>query len=198
MSLKKPLILILLTLLLISGCELFTTRTPEMPDDNAINYPPATSPVILITNFNNSIKSLNPDNYYDCLLKNNENNFIYQYIPDPDAQARYGIIFTQWNALSERNFMNGLKSSVEFMITPQFDWEDEKFEVMTSDSAIYFGQYKLIISLQKKSEIFQGIARLVLFRSNSGLWFIKTWQDFQLNSSDTLKTFSILKGVIST
>jgi hypothetical protein len=197
-KISGKLFLLFICMIFFISCELFTTRTPEPPDDNSVNYPPATSPGILLSNFNNSIKGLNTEYYYDCFLKpSGIDASEYNYVPDPDALARYGVIFNQWNALSERNFLIGLKSSIESMINPQIIWENGNYEVMTSDSAIYLGQYQLSVSLQKKLENYFGIARLSFVRTNSGLWYIKSWQDFQLNFSDTTKTWSILKAQIS-
>jgi len=38
---RLPLKISLIILISLVGCELFTTRTPESPEDNAVNYPPA-------------------------------------------------------------------------------------------------------------------------------------------------------------
>lgn len=187
----------ILFLIILSGCDLFSTRNPESPDDNSVNFPPATAPGILMTNFNQSFQGLNAENYFDCFLKSEIPSENFQYFPEPNALARYGAIFNQWNALNERAFLLGLKSSADASINPVLIWTNSNYEVMTTDSAIYVGQYDISVNLQKKSEKYIGIARLTLVHSSSGLWYIKTWQDFQINNSDTSKTWSILKAQVS-
>jgi len=182
----------------IVGCELFTTRTPEDPNTSSLNYPPATSYEILLNNFSNSINELSSENYYNCFLSDDEVESIsYTFFPSPDAVARYGIVFENWTSFSEKNFLLGLKSKVESGIMPSFKWTSGNFEIMTLDSTVYVGQYELSMNLQKELETFSGISRMTFIHNSSGLWKIKTWQDFQLNSSDSAKTFSILKGQIA-
>ena len=184
--------------ILLVGCELFTTRTPENPDTSSLNYPPATSYEILLNNFSNSINELSSENYYNCFLSEDDIASVsYYFSPSPDAVARYGIVFENWTSISEKNFLLGLKSKIESGIMPEFKWTTGNFEIMTLDSAVYVGQYELSINLQKEMETFSGLSRMTFIHNNSGLWKMKTWQDFQLNSNDSSKTFSILKGQIA-
>jgi hypothetical protein len=180
------------------SCDLFNTRTPENPVDNSVNYPPATSPDILLSNFKQSFMGLNIDNYYDCFVKvDNYFTYSFNFIPDPNALARYGSVFTSWDAQSERNFLIGLKASTEQSVKPNLTFQDGNYDVMTPDSAIYISEYEISVILQKSLQTFSGISRFTLIRSNTGLWYIKTWQDVVNNSIDTTKSWSILKAQLS-
>jgi hypothetical protein len=140
---------------------------------------------------------LNSENYYNCFLKP-EDNPSYYFTPDPTAHTRFGVIFNQWNSSNERNFLVGLKSSLNASILPQINWENTKYEILTSDSAVYIGEYNISINFPNKNENYSGISKFTFIHTNSGLWFIKSWQDFQKQSDDTVKTWSILKAQIST
>lgn len=194
----KFVFLLLLSLFELYSCDLLKTRNPQAPDDNSTNFLPATAPNILFTNFTQSFIGLNTENYYDCFVKIDNNfNYDYSFFPEPNALARFSSVFSQWNAQSERSFLIGLKSNIEKGFKPDLTWNNGSYEVVSPDSAIYLSEYKLSIFSQKKLEFYSGIARLSLIRSNSGIWYIKTWQDISNNQSDTSKTWSILKAQIS-
>lgn len=178
----------------IVGCDIFQTRTPQEPDDSSTDFQPASTHYILFTNFNNSFSRLNVEYYSDCFLDDIQiSNSPYNFIPDADALARYGILYTSWNKDSEKQFLQGLRSSMPIGAFPILNWKSKKYDIITSDSAVFVGEYIIQIKQKESDENYSGISRLVFARNQNGLWYIKSWTDFR-NSADTLPTWSILKA----
>jgi len=51
--------ILILASVLLYGCDVFKTRTPEEPDQSSTIYQPATSPSVLFSNFTTAFKELN-------------------------------------------------------------------------------------------------------------------------------------------
>lgn len=193
MKIIKP-ILYLHFLILIAACDIFQTRTPQEPDDSSTDFQPASTHYILFTNFNNSFSRLNVEYYSDCFSDDNQTNHSqYTFFPDADALARYGILYTNWNKDSEKQFLQGLRSSMPTGAFPILNWKSKKYDIITSDSAVFVGEYAIQIKQKDNDDNYAGISRLVFSRNQNGLWYIKSWSDFR-NPSDTLPTWSILKA----
>lgn len=191
---NKHIILYIVIILISAGCDFFFTRNPQEPDDSTIDYQPASTHYILFSNFNNSFSKLNLEYFYDCFaedIQNNQNTFTF--IPDADALARYGILFSNWNKESEKQFLQGLRSSLPISSFPLLTWKSKKYDIITSDSAVFIGEYSILINQTDNYQSYSGISRFVFSRSNNGLWYIKNWSDFR-NPADTLPTWSILKA----
>jgi hypothetical protein len=178
----------------INGCELFSTRQPHEPDDSSTDFQPASTHYILFTNFNNSFNRLNVEYYYDCFLDDSQSSsLIFRFNPDADALARYGILYSSWNKDSERQFIQGLRSSLAIGVFPILIWKSKKYDLITSDSAVFIGEYLIQIKQKDAENNYSGISRFVFARNSNGLWYIKSWADFR-NPTDTLPTWSILKA----
>ena len=63
----------ILCTLLISGCDIFTTRTPENPLNAGGIFTPPTSASLVIENLLNAIKEKNTENYILCLADTTRN-----------------------------------------------------------------------------------------------------------------------------
>ena len=184
----------LLLIILLVGCDLFKTRQPQEPDDSSTDFQPASTHYILFTNFNNSFNRLNVEYYYDCFIEESQSaSSIFQFNPDADALARYGILYSSWRRENEKQFLQGLRSSLEIGIFPLLTWKSKKYDLITSDSAVFIGEYLIQIKEKDVENIYSGISRFVFFRSVNGLWYIKRWTDFR-NPNDTLPSWSILKA----
>lgn len=184
----------LFIILLLVGCDLFTTRNPQEPDDSSMDFQPASTHYILFSNFNNSFIKLNVEYYSDCFaedFQNNKNNFTFT--PDADALARYGVLYSNWNRESEIQFLQGLRTSIPTGSLPILIWKSKKYDIITSDSAVLVGEYSILIKQKDNDYNYTGISRFVFSRNTNGLWYINNWVDFK-NPSDSLPTWSMLKA----
>lgn len=193
---KNPLnyIFYLLLLTSVNGCELFSTRQPQEPDDTSTDFQPASTHYILFTNFNNSFNKLNVEYYSECFIDGGlSSTTAFRFNPDADALARYGILYSSWNKDSEKQFIQGLRSSLVLGVFPSLIWKSKKYDLITSDSAVFVGEYLIQVQQKDMENQYSGISRFVFVRSTNGLWYIKSWSDFR-NPTDTLPTWSILKA----
>lgn len=183
---------ILLSLFLL-GCNFFETRSPQDPGDSGGDFQPASTHYQLLNNFTNSFNQLNVEYYSECFINEQNNQPSFQFVPDADALARYGILFNNWSKDSERQYLQGLVSSLPDGIFPNLLWKSKKYDIITSDSAVFVGEYNILIKQKNYDENYKGILRFIFARSTNGLWYIKNWSDFR-NQSDTFPSWSILKA----
>lgn len=193
-------ILLIAYLGMITGCELFTTRDPEKPDTGNSGYIPPTEPDILLLNFENSIRSLNADNYYKCFFDEiGEQPFKYKFFPASSALASYPSLFDDWNIESERRLINRLSSQFGSERI-QISFPNRKPILETPDSSIFSADYILTLpekNISQKTE-FRGRIQLTMIAKSNGLWYISRWFDYQNNEVDNeTNTWSILKAIYS-
>jgi len=84
----KNIFLIVFISIGLTGCFLFETRTPELPDQSSGNFIPPTSPDIVLENFTQAIKNKNADHYEACFIDSG-----YTFIPSSDANTQFPSFF---------------------------------------------------------------------------------------------------------
>ncbi len=188
--------ILILASVLLYGCDVFKTRTPEEPDQSSTIYQPATSPSVLFSNFTTAFKELNDAEYYKCFIAS-DSTIKYQFIPEPTSAARYPAVFLNWSADNERTFILGLKSYLEQLTKPDLQWENSNYELQTADSAILLAQYTIDITAKNEITNYRGTSRLTFYLASDGIWKISKWQDMTFSTGDTSQTWSSLKGQIS-
>jgi hypothetical protein len=185
-------------LLIIVGCELFTTREPEKPDTGETGYIPPTEPEILILNFENSIKRLNADNYIKCFFDEIGNHPLkYKFYPTASALAMYPSMFDDWSVESERRLINRIASQFGSE-SLQLVFPNRKPILETPDSAIFAADYVLTLPQKSQNQItdFRGRIQLTLISKPNGLWYISRWFDYPIEQVDSENnTWSILKAI---
>lgn len=193
---KVSIILIFASALIMSGCNLFSTRTPEEPNKKKSSFVPPTSASIVISNFINSITEKNVENYIACLSDTSQGDrqsFLFH--ASSEAMSAYSSTFVSWNLFSERRYFSTLINSTPADITPSFTFLNGKFDVLSPDSAVFTSSYMLKVNhtIDALAKSYSGIMQLTIVPRTSGLWSIRTWYDLQ-NSSDSLQSWSILKA----
>jgi len=193
---KLKIWLIILTTALLTGCELFTTRDPELPEAGRSNYVPPTSPSVVVSNFIAAIVEKNVENYIACLADTSSSDkYAFQFNPTADAFALYSSIFRNWNHYAERNYFNKLISTMPAEISPQISFQNTRFEILLPDSAVFVADYDLVVEhlTANVDTRFKGTLQFTIYPRDNGLWSIKTWYDLQ-NVQDTVKSWSFLKA----
>lgn len=182
----------------ITGCDLFSTRDPEKPDIGSSNYLPPTEPLIVIQNFEYSIKEKNMENFLKCFINTGSNpKQNYAFYPSPDAVSSFGSLFENWNVESERRVFNSILSQLSEGSYPILYWQNIQPMNESSDSAIYVADYYLKFDFNDASipREFAGKITLTMIPQNNGLWQIKSWYDYNATKIDSVKnTWSLLKA----
>ncbi len=193
---KKSLFVSLALVMLISGCNIFETRTPQPPQQQQSDFLPPTIYSIVIQNLQSAITDRNVNDYVACFsdLTTGGRPFIFQ--PSPTAGRQYESIFQNWGISSERGYFNNLISQSSSTSTPSLVLVPVE-EQPGADSAYYSANYTLIWPNKNSSapQRVQGNLQFYLGVNTSGNWSIYRWVD--TGTSDTVKTWSDLKAWFS-
>lgn len=177
-----------------TGCELFTTRNPESPEQSNQNFLPATSTDIVIENFKNSIKYKSLDNYINCFVSPNpKRNFYFR--PTNEAKVLNSSIFDNWDISSERSYFNSMVSSLAKDYIPKLIFTNTKYDFSSADSVVFIANYSLLLenlSVNLNSD-YTGLLQFTIVPTGSGLWAIQSWYDTKVKNDSSKVTWSDLK-----
>ena len=176
-------------ILFFKGCGLFDTRDPENPETIRSTYTPPTTAEIVIDNLSFAIQEKNSDNYSKCISAAN-----YFYVPDAQSLATYKHIFLNWNAFSEKLYMDKLINETNTNASSVLFLDNKRFTPVTSDSTIFQADYIVVfqhnrLNLPKSAK---GNITLSLVTDANDLYYIRKWEDFRQHDTDF--TWSELKA----
>ncbi len=189
-NVRKNIIRITLAaLVLIAGCGLFETRTPEGPETIRSTYIPPTSPDAVITNLTFSLREKNSNNYSKCISTTN-----YWYVPDSKSQLTYGEIFRNWSFPSEKLYLDNLISQTNSNASSNLFLSNK---IISSDSATATADYTVVFYHNRTNVPTSAIGnlRFSLSADESSNFYIRSWEDFRRNDTDF--TWSELKATFS-
>jgi len=181
------------TLLALSGCNIFQTRTPQPPQQSQSNFIPATSPDIVIENLKNAIAEKDVENYLNCLSDTSFGGKVFSFEPPPDVKRQYSI-FTNWDRNSERAYFNNLVVQSSATSSPALTLSSDNLVGPIGDSATYTADYNLIWpnKVPAAPQGVQGSLQFYLGADNNQNWSIHRWVDLRI--ADSLKTWSDMKA----
>ncbi|MGB9773701.1 MAG: hypothetical protein ACP5JH_04440 [Bacteroidota bacterium] len=176
---------------ILPSCELFQTRTPEPPTQASSSFVPPTSPQIVLQNFRNAIKERNTDNYVRCFADSLTSAHSYQFVPTEKAAAQYYGVFTSWNLHNERQYFDNIKSHLSSTSVPNLVLSNDRFEYLSSDSAIYSATYDLFIphDVAGVPQTAHGNLQFTLGVDRNNMWMIYRWIDLSTGSEYTWSDF---------
>ena len=184
----------ILTLLVITGCDIFETRDAETPDQSRSNYRTASEPKILIQNLIASFADKDVVNYKNS-FETSFSSKLFQFLPSSTALARFQNIWSSWNIDSEIQYFNNMKTLVpdELPVTLSLSLSAESFSVL-GDSVKYTSEYFLNVP-QRDSDplIFKGNLEFTMIRDSRSVWVIYYWKD---NAIEDNSSWSDLKGSV--
>ncbi len=184
-----------------AGCGLFSTREPELPTSGGQTFTPPTSPYIVVENLKTAVKEKNAESFIQCLADTSRGDrFAYRFEPAAEIAARYASLFLTWNMVSERQTFISLMSKIPADTPPSLIISNDRFDVITQDSAIYTGDYVLTVnhSISAAKTRGVGIIRLTIAPNNLGQWSIIRWNDgAPIIANPSYATWSELKAQFS-
>jgi hypothetical protein len=188
-----PVFGLFLSLVLI-GCNIFETRTPEPPTQSSSTFVPATDPSLVFSNMANSFRDLNSVNYLKSFADSLSAGRSFSFEPTQQAKSKYGGIFLTWNRQSEQQYFENLRSKIPTGSTATLAFESLTAQSLQSDSAQYEVTYRLTVphtvaSLPKEAT---GKAQFLLIADRSRNWVVWRWIDLTTNTSTF--SWSDLKG----
>lgn len=178
------------------GCGLFTTREPENPVQARDTWIPATTVDLLLENLKNALSEKSTDNYLRCFVDSTLTGNKFIFIPATESFAVYSNIFLNWNLLSERIYLENLKSKLRDGTSINLSLFNNTRGTIQADSLVYTADYLLIVNhtIEGFPKEFEGHLQFTLFRNLKGEWSIMTWKDSRRTQN---LTWSDLKGRFS-
>jgi hypothetical protein len=185
-------VIILISAIIIAGCGLFDTRTPEDPVNSRSTFLPPTSPDAVLSNLTYSISQKNSNNYDKCI---SDLNFIYT--PDSKSALTYGSIFQYWNKNSEMLYYQNLIAQTNTTASSNLFISNKEINLIASDSAIVTADYIVVYQHNKANlpKSSTGNVKLTITADESNNFYIKKWEDYRKNDTDF--TWSELKANFS-
>lgn len=182
----------LILLLLVSSCDIFTTRNPEEPNKPSSNYLAATSPEILFQNFKSSLEEKIVENYISCFVDTSFLKKKFNFIPAVGSVAQYPI-FNNWSINEEKQYFNNLKAILSQGKNIELIYENTLVNLLGNDSAVYYIDYNLSINSNNKliGGVYKGTAQFKIFVDSRKQWVIVEWQDIK---KENYLCWSDLKG----
>jgi hypothetical protein len=182
----------LILLGLIAGCDLFSVRDAQPPDQPRADYQQAVTPEILISNLINSIKDKSTENYLASFASPSFTNREFKFSASSSASSQFPSLSDNWGVSNEEQYFNNLKTKVDANITITLTLSNESSSPQ-GDSLFYSASYFLNVP-SNSSEVpqnYQGELRFNMVRDSRAVWVIYYWQD---TKNSNLPSWSELKG----
>ena len=185
-------ILILLAFVFLAGCDIFSTRAVEPPEDPRSNFTPPTAYDIVIQNLQFAIAEKNLNNYMSCFVDTSYAPAEFKFNADIESLIQYPTL-NNWDIHKERTYYTNLLSLTDAGATSTLFLSNEQV-FNTLDSAVYDADYLMVFDHTRETVAKQvkGKLRFILVPNANNFWAIQEWYDFKNNSTDT--TWSVLKA----
>lgn len=187
-----------LSVVVLAGCDIFGTRSPEEPDTGRSSFQPPTQPSIVISNFKNAVSEKNIDNYLLCFSGSSVDSSIGKFVfqPSVEGNSLFPGLFENWGMDNERKYFNSLKSKLPAEVNPVILLKNEIYGVSQPDSVVISYEYYMKLNFIDNSieKEYSGTMQLTLIPQNNGLWSIFRWQDIKSQNDTIDATWSKLKG----
>ncbi len=172
---------LVLSLLLLSGCELFSTRDPETPTGSSSGqwqFP--TEPAVVLDNLQNAVGRRASVDYMRSFGIGEED--ILGFIPDPKTVANHPGVMDGWGFSREQKFVEALFNPAVLPLDSIASLTMEIIrETALADSAEISANYTLHLghTVDNAPVEMEGRAEFMLNRGSDGGWRIHQWVDFR-------------------
>ena len=177
------------------SCGIFEPRTPEEPTESGLNFRPATTPEIVVSNLQNAIDQKNAENYISCFKDPLKGGIPFAFIPSADASAQYPSVMLTWSYAQENAYFRNLiaKTSPGSFSSLSLQLDNS---IVGTDSVLYTYRYTLIIEHTEAGfpTTAKGTLQFALSADAANIWSIHRWVDFQ---TENAITWSMFKGKFS-
>lgn len=176
--------------LIFSSCDLFETRISQNPNISSDNFPPATTPEVLISNFLLAYRAKDENAYARCFYSSTTGTLRYIYYPASGARESYPVFSEEWGMDQEVRFFRNMISRVAEGNTINITITDSS-SVNYGDSLLFTARYSVLIPEQGQSSSFTGQLEMKLVVDERLTWTIISWLDFR---TGVYLTWSDMKG----
>jgi len=182
----------IIILLTVSGCDLFTTRTAEPPNQPRSNYQQAVTPDLLIQNLINSLADKDVVNYLMCFSDTSYSQKVFTFSPSSSSLSQFPALGDNWGVKNEEQYFNNMISKVPANSQIVLTISNPTMSPQ-GDSVFYSASYFLNVPATDPNlpQNYQGDLKFNMIRDSRSIWTIYYWQD---SKSGSLPSWSELKG----
>lgn len=179
---------ILAALLLAGGCDLFSTRTPDVASGNESLWQSPTSPQIIVRNLQLAFQAGNFNDYQRALTDD------FVFVADPtdvtemDLERPGENVYEAWNRDVEVTTAQDIRLPADSLTVDLVLFD----EVIESTGRLLKYNYSLRIYAGGQPTTYEGEAWFQTRQESTGEWFIFHWED--IASSAALDSWGLLKG----
>ena len=188
----KYLLILFFIILLISSCDLLTTRKAEKPDKGRSSFIAATTIEQLFENLKNSFREKIERNYESCFVDSSFLSKRYKFYPVTKATVKFNIL-NAWNLEAEKQYFTNLIAYTPKDKSIILNLYNEN-STRQGDSAIYNYDYTILLP-HNKNEVenyeYRGSAQFKINLDANNHWVITEWIDIGTNN---YPSWSELKG----
>jgi len=185
-------IIIILSLLLLTACDIFETRDAEDPEDSRSNYTTPSERKILIQNLVNSFSDKDADNYVKSFTDPAFSNKPFFFLPTSSALQTWGNLWIDWNVDKEFQYFQNLITAAPEDLPIILSFTSEIYSPL-GDSSDYTAEYFISIPQLNAEPInYSGNVKFSMVRDMRDTWAIYFWQD---NAISEAHSWSDLKGI---
>jgi hypothetical protein len=169
--------LLILSLVALSACDVFSARTPETPLDNSSRYVQPDTPEQVIQNIQNAILDLNTQNYRRSLGE----TFTFQ--PTATAEAA-DAIWAGWSQTEEEQYFSTIVAAIPQSSNQRLELNDQTFTLIDDSRSILDATYVLVVPHTRAAapQTVQGRLSWQIERGPDGLWYLIRWIDSEVGS----------------
>lgn len=162
----------IIAMMVLGGCGLFETRTPEQPVTEGGTYLQPDTPDQVIENIQYAIREANTLNYRRSMADD------LTFDPTAKAEAR-DAIWAGWSVTEEESYYSTLVSTIAQNGTLSLTLNDQTLTAIDAQQSVLDATYLLTVD-HNRPEIpttLQGRLLWIIRQNSDGLWELASWTD---------------------
>ena len=168
-------IIAIISLLILSSCDIFEVRNPENPSNPKSGYRVPVEPKDVIQNLASAFKDRNADDYKKNFASGPPSvNRSFFFIPSANVISSFP---EDWSVDQEFQYFNNIITRTQQGIPITLTFSYESYDI-SADSAIYTAQYFISVPIQNaEPAVYEGNLKFTMIRDNTNAWVICFWED---------------------
>ena len=189
---------IVLVLLILGSCDLFSPRDAEPPLDTTDPYAwkPPTAPEIVLENLSNAFPAGKRNYYLDVLKQPQDGDPGFQFVPDDGIASSQPGVFVSWGYAEEENFITKLFENLQDGGFQRLTWTVEQISPI-GDMYEVIADYHMTLSYKAGNEALPvqlgGQSTITMAQNSELIYEIIAWEDL---NADTLACWSEMKALV--
>lgn len=166
---------------LLTGCDVFSTRDPSPPLEDAGTYVQPDTPDQVIENIQNAVIELNAQNYRRSFADG------FEFRPTASAEAGNPSIWTGWGVQDEESYFRATVQAARLTSGNELRLNETNLSAIDAQRFTFDAGYVLTINHRRPDLATSLQGRLVwtLEQGEDGLWRITEWTDREVGDAES-------------